>query len=400
MIKKLTYLLIILPTLCSINTLATTNTTTNTNGTQVKLKGGFEFQSAFHDHNVNQALYISKLNKQVAFNSSGHMNLDINNTDNDAVNFGAKIGLEITTKNDRKAASSLYLITNYGKLELGSDKSATNKMKITGYSIGAGTVGSWDNWTRLVRYPDKIAYIVNFGNFLDSKTREGEKVEYSRKITYFSPNISGFQLGISYIPDSTNTGYAKHNNPVHHNLAKPLKLSFAIKDGIGYGLSFEHKAKGDLKIKTALVGERGITRVKPCCKGIEKFTNLNTYLIGSEIHYKQYALAASYGNYLRSLTSPDIDESSRSTYLYGIGGRYEYSTKIATSLHYFFSKHKTNKFNAITFAADYKIASGLLTYTETTHYTTNGQFFNTKTKKISYDKTKGTLLLAGLRLEF
>ena len=396
MTKISTCLLIILSTLCSINSLAATNS----NGTKVMLKGGFEFQSAFHDHNVNQALYISRLNKQVAFNSSGHMNLDIKNTDNDAVNFGAKIGLEITTKNDRTAASSLYLITNYGKLELGSDKSATNKMKITGYSIGAGTVGSWDNWTRLVRYPDKIAYIVNFGNFLDSKTREGEKVEYSRKITYFSPNISGFQLGISYIPDSTNTGYAKHNNPIHHNLAKPLKLSFAIKDGIGYGLSFEHKATSDLKIKTALVGERGITRVKPCCKGIEKFTNLNTYLIGSEIHYKQYALAASYGNYLRSLTSPDIDESSRSTYLYGIGGRYEYSTKIATSLHYFFSKHKTNKFNAITFAADYKIASGLLTYAETTHYTTNGQFFNTKTKKISYDKTKGTLLLVGLRLEF
>lgn len=367
----------------------------------IKLNGGFDFQTGLYQHNLGRKLaHISKHNKDVAFNSSGHMTFEMENILRDNFSYGAKIGIEIAAKNDRKMPSAMYITSNYGKLEFGSDKSATNKMKITAYSIGAGTVGGWDGWaTQLTRDANRIAYVTNFGNFLDAKTRDGDKVEYARKISYFSPKSNhGVQFGISYIPDSVNQGHGTINSGSYHNLSKPLQRQFAIKNGIGYGITFERNIANDIKIKTAFVGEKAVVRSKIPVTS-QDFTNLNTYTIGSQMDFsKKYSLAVSYGNYMQSITSATMDTIGRDTYLYGVGGRYNYC-KFGTSIHYFFSKHKANKFDAITLAHEYKIATGILTYMETTYYNTRGKFFN-KENIIVADKSRGALLLLGLKVEF
>jgi hypothetical protein len=369
------------------------------NDTAVKLKGQYEFQSGFRDHNLQSIIpNISRYNGNVAFNSSANMSVELDHRVNDTTMYGVKIAIDTTTKNNRTVASTLYMLSRFGKFEAGSDKSVTNKMKITGYSVGAGTFGSWDGWTVMTRSPENIVYIVNFGNFLDGKIRDGSKVEYPRKISYFTPSVAGVQLGVSYIPDSSNTGYNSFDNPTYHKLNKSLPTEFLLKDGIGYGATWAKTFSTDLKFNIAFVGEKAIVRNKLNTQiPSDKLTNLNNYTIGSMIDYKQYSIAASYGNYMRSLTSANYDKIGRDTYLYSFGGRYKYS-QFTSSIHYLFSNHKQNKFHAITAATDYKIGTGILTYIEATQYHTSGKFLNNDV--VTTDRTKGKLLIIGCKVYF
>jgi hypothetical protein len=389
--SKLKALLYICPFILSASALADMN---------VKIKGGMEFQSAYIDNNgLFSQNNVSANKKHFGLNSSGHVNLEVEN-ETDLLEYGGKINLETTQRNDRRVASLLYLLSDYGKLEFGSDKSAMTKMKITGYSVAAATAGGWDMWVTLPKNRDYTSYITNFSNFLDAKTRETTKAEYSRKISYFTPKIYGLQFGVSYIPDTSNAAFQGHNTEQLYHLDKPNKHTFAIRDGISYGASYEYQfaEKGDL-FKIAVVGEQG--KVKATLNDApakEKFSDLKTYTIGSEINYKNFGVSISYTDYLKSITSKTLDVLGRDTKIYGASGRYRLD-KLTISITYIYSSHKKNNMYATTLAFDYKLASGLLPYAEATYYLTNGKYLDSN-QIINKEKVKGLLVLAGLKVEF
>ncbi len=373
------------------------------NQVEVKVKGGIDFQTGWHKNNgTAKQQYVSSGRKSMGFNSAAHVHLDLQNKIDNFITYGATVAIETTAKNDRRIASFLYVISDYGKLELGSDKSAHNKMRITGYSVGCGTAGAWDSLASLTAYPNDIAYVSSFANFLDAKTRAGDKAEYSRKISYYTPLIHGIQLGISYIPDSSNTGYNSLRTGAYHGPIKPTGYKFVIKDGLAYGASYEGNI-GEVKVKSSIVGETGSVKLysktnAPVDKTVSRLSN---YTVGTELHYNQYSVACSYGNYNKSLTSARLDRIGRKTELYSIGGRYKYD-KLQASLNYFTSTHKSNNLHAVTIAADYKLAQGFKTYAEVTYYKTNGKFLKVQNgNEISIsERIKGAMLLLGAKLEF
>lgn len=125
----------------------------------------------------------------------------------------------------------LYLYL--GKIEVGSDKSAEDKMKITGYSVSCGVGNGWDSV--IVPSADKnlVAYVVNFYTFLDAKTRTTMKSDYSRKISYYTPKFTlnknnSLQFGISYIPDTSNSGHGEiYANEMHTPIgSKQIQICF------------------------------------------------------------------------------------------------------------------------------------------------------------------------------
>ena len=367
----------------------------------VKLNGAIEFQTAFARNNGNsQQQYVSKNKKNIGFDSRSHIDIEIINTVKDLFEYGGKLGLETTGRNDRRVASQIFALSNYGKIEVGSDKSAYAKMKVTAYSIASGPGGAWDVFANLASDSSKLVYVTNFGNFLDAKTRTADRVEYSRKISYYTPQIKGMQFGVSYIPDSSNNGHSSYDDERSAKLAKPLKTEFIIKDGVSYSLSHEYK-NDEVMIKSAIGGELGKIKAVEYNSKNYKFKNLNTYNIGSEITYGNYGIAASYSNYLKSLTSNQVDLLGRSTYLYAVTGRYKLD-KFASSLTYFFGDYKKNKVDAITVALEYKIIKGLLPYVEGTYYTTNGRYLdnNNALSSIKSEKCKGAVLVFGTKLIF
>lgn len=368
---------------------------------KVKLKAGFDFQAGYNNNDSFQEKhkYISTNKKDLAFNSSANFNINIHNEIENLFEYGAKISLETTTRNDRRAASSLYLISDYGKAELGSEKSANAKMKITASSVSCGTGGAWDSWVALPMNANYVSYISNNGNFLDAKTREMTKAEYSRKISYYTPEFKGFQLGLSYVPDTTNAGYTTFNQPAYHS---PVKLSpyyHSFRDGFAYGVTFEHKFDQEFRFKTSFVGEKAKVnsfskldkqRVKV------KLKDLNTYTLGAEAHYGNYSLAGSYGSYLKSLTS-SVNNKEHDSKIFSLAGRYKYN-KLSTSLSLFTSDHQKNGLQAITLGTEYKAAPGLVPYGEITSYKTDGKYISSDEAKIK-DNVRGHLFLLGVKLE-
>lgn len=368
---------------------------------KIKMNGGYEFQSGYNSNNSKQQKhkYISGNRKSFAFNTTANLNIDVYNEIESLFKYGAKIGLETTSRNDRRAASSLYLISDYGKVELGSEKSANAKMKITASSVSCATGGGWDSWATLPLNADYVSYISNNGGFLDAKTREMTKAEYSRKITYYTPEYKGFQAGISYIADTTNAGYSTLSQPVYH---APVRLSpyyHSFRDGLAYGVSYERKFDKEFRAKTSLVGEKA--KVDSFSKSSKerlkvKLKDLNTYTLGAEIHYNHYSIAGSYGNYLKSITSNSIGTKERDSNIYSLAGRYKYN-KLATSLSLFKSDHQKNGLRAITLGTEYKAAPGLLTYGELTSYKTNGKYTDQKNTRVN-DKIAGFVFLLGVKL--
>ncbi|MDC0865048.1 porin [Rickettsiaceae bacterium] len=375
---------------------------------EVKIGGAVEVQAVYYSSDGDDTQKkLSTYNKEYGFSSSGNFFLDYKLVADSGLKYGAKIGAEITARNNRSAPLIMYVESDFGKIEAGSGKSAMDIMKITGYTASCATGNGWDAFA-IISPKDgkdkKVAYVTNFCNFLDAKSRTPGETEFPRKISYFTPKFGSdehkFQIGVSYIPDTSNIGYESAGKGNLSGLADSPAYKFAITDGIGYGVSYEGKFSESLSAKLSFVGEIG----KPLAfdkddeskKADVKFKSLNTYNVGSEVTYDKISVAASYMNYNQSLTNSEIDKLGRNTNIYSLGAKYAFSDDVSVSLNHFYSEHKKNKVNASSVGGDYFVASGIKTYAQLTHYKAEGEFIeNDLTKK---DKSTGTVVILGMKV--
>jgi len=375
--------------------------------------------------------------------SSANVFLDVSNNINDDISYGAKMSVAATTRNNRQVPSFLYFKSQLGKLEFGSNKTAFKALGITGYTNACSY--EFGNWIELDPNKKSIIYTDMPMSFLDSKMRTKDQTEYARKMTYYSPEIAGLQIGISYIPDLSNTGYGLPGDKTYYAITnyfyveeiikdgvtsagktKKVPYEFSVKDGVAGGVSFKHEFDNDLAIKIALVAERGnvfvkqetkddgtkVNDIKEKDKKIEdlkmsesdvakyqgaKFTDLMSYQIGGEVKFKDFSLAASYTNAGDSFTSKtlDLDNNNKSD-CFVIGGRYDFKD-IGASISYFTSDNKKNKLDAVTFALNYKLAQGITPYAEFTKYETDG---SNPAKPTEKDTQNGSVFILGAKLAF
>lgn len=115
------------------------------------------------------------------------------------------------TRNDR---SHIFLDTNAGSVQLGSNFAASKLFQVDAGTIASGTGGASDgDWPTFVDIGTKAqsddqydasSYLAQNADTLSD--RLDGRVEGSRKITYISPTISGVRLGVSFTPDLQNNG--------------------------------------------------------------------------------------------------------------------------------------------------------------------------------------------------
>lgn len=396
----------------SLSYLLLTGNTALAADSTVKIKGLYDFQGIYYKNNGKpEQRIVSQRNKEFGFYTSGNILMDYQLTAENNNLYGAKISLEHTSVNDRAVPFYLYFESTIGRLEAGAESSAGKKMRIQGYSASCGPGNGWNS--RVMPSPNNplnlkeklTTYITNFCSFLDAKTRTSVKSDYSRKITYFTPKIHladkhRIQIGVSYIPDSSNMGHEnmdidKQNQPV----VSP-KYTFAIKDGISYGITYDGKLSDTLEAKLAFVGEHGKANAfnkANKTKANIKFKDLNTYVVGGLLSYENISISASYGNYNKSLTAKEVDLISRDSSVYGFGAKYTVG-KYAFSINQFNSDHKKSKLSATSLAVDYHVAKGLKTYLQSTFYQTNGKYLENTV--IKSDKNRGTLIFLGGQISF
>jgi predicted porin len=249
---------------------------------------------------------------------------------------------------------------------------------------------------------------------MDSATYSSEP---PRTINYYTPKFnltdsSKIRLGISYTPDSANTGVEKPSDKsdgikkyaVGETTIDRFEIDRSVKDAITSGIVLEQKLTEEAELKLALTGEYGKSAGK-----IKKFANkddknplayklsdLKSYNIGGELKIGNFKYNACYSSFGKSLTTKELHKGNRKSQYYNAGIAYTYNKATTTSLSYFASEQFKNKVNSVKLAVSHILAPGLKPYAEIHAYTLKGkpEFYpNLKARKV-----KGTVALVGVKL--
>jgi len=108
------------------------------------------------------------------------------------ISFGVQVQLEAETCGDQIDESFIWMSGSFGKINLGSENAAS-------YLMGYGSVAA-SHWSAGVNSPGSRFHNVG-GNAAGFNTTNAQLTSDADKITYFTPRMSGFQLGISYSPE-------------------------------------------------------------------------------------------------------------------------------------------------------------------------------------------------------
>lgn len=416
-----------------------------TSDLKVKLSGYGHFQGGYRNQNhLGADKNVSANRKSFAFFNDAALFTDISNNVND-VTYGGKIVLVPTAKRKGSATyngSHIYLESSYGRIEAGSPIDAASTMLIDSSEIASATGGDWDRYAKFDSADLKQGYdfgpsFATFGEFfLDSKLVSAvENRPYSnepgRRISYYTPKFdfgkgAKIQMGISYTPDSSNTGAddpTKNSTGVEIKkigrngvaTSEYFKFDNSVKDAISGGVVLEQNISDGVDLKLALTGEYGkASNVKKMNNtnnspdplkdtsdaqkelGTYKLKDLKTYNIGAILNAGNFSYAASFGSLGKSLTTPEFHRTGRETTYYTGGVAYKQGP-FTTSLTYFRSDQYKNTVDCVTIGTDYKLAPGFKPYAEISGFSLKGkpEYDNGNLKK---RKSRGTIALIGAKL--
>ena len=146
---------------------------------QLEVGGYMEQWAGVADQDVGESKNAFQSDAEVHF--SGKTTLD------NGIEVGAKIELEAETSSDQIDEQYLFVNGGFGQIKLGKDDGAADSLGITAPSVGPVGVNDGDltNWVD--------AYLI------DTVPSTGDH----KRVTYFTPNLGGFQAGVSYADDDT-----------------------------------------------------------------------------------------------------------------------------------------------------------------------------------------------------
>lgn len=172
-------------------------------------------------------------NNGVDFNTNSEIALTYTATADNGLTYGLHIQLEADQGNNNDAdENNIFLEGDFGRVELGDQDSAGDRLMVSGSSVGF-QFGMYGNYTGSVLYNGGYTGGANTAaDFSDS----GDDT----KITYFTPTFNGFKAGVSYAPDADTGNTASGGNTARDN---------HIDGGINYSGSFN-----DFSIDAGLVG--------------------------------------------------------------------------------------------------------------------------------------------------
>lgn len=408
---------------------------------EVKLSGYGHFQAGFRNQNhlVGNEKNVSANRQSFAFYNDTALVTNISNTVNEVI-YGGKIILVPTAKRKGSAnynGSHIFLESNYGRMEAGSPIDAASNMIVDSGAISSATGGDWDRYAKfdsaaLKQGKDFGPTFATFGEFfLDSKLVSAiESRPYStepgRRVSYYTPKFefargTKLQIGLSYTPDSSNTGADSPNtnstgvdmNKIGNN--QYFEFDKSVKDAFSGGISLEQNISDGVDVKLALTGEYGKASkakmirnddannsdpkkadpTKLSTLGTYKLADLKTYNIGGILNVGSFSYAASFGSLGKSLTTAEFHKTGRDTKYYTGGVAYKQGP-FSASVSYFRSDRYKNTVDCVTIGTDYLLAPGFKPYAEISGFSLQGKpEFHPELKK---KKTRGTVALIGAKL--
>jgi hypothetical protein len=366
---------------------------------------------------------ISANKKGMAFFNNTAFVANISNTAND-ITYGAKIVLVPTTKrkvNNDYNGSHVFLEHEFGKIEAGSPIPVARNMALTDGAIPIAYIKTGIQYLQQGTKA-KPSFLTSEETILgDSITAGLDSATYSseppRTINYYTPKFdltdsSKLQLGISYTPDSANTGIEKPSDKsdgiakyaIEEAAIDRFEIDNSVKDAVTGGIVFEQKLTEEAELKLAVTGEHGksVGKIKKFANKDDnnpseyKLSGLKAYNIGGELKIGDFKYNACYGSFGKSLTNKELHKAGNKSHYYNGGIAYTYNKDTTIYSQYFASEKFKNKVNSIKLGVSHVLAPGLKPYAEVHAYTLKGkpEFYpNLKAKKV-----KGTVALVGVKL--
>ena len=388
-------------------------------GAYAAFESGFSNQGKLKGSEKN----ISANKRGFAFYNDTALFAAISNTTDD-ITYGAKIILVPTTKrkvNKDYNGSYVFLEHEFGRIEAGSPIPVAKNMMVSDGSIPTKYIKTGIDY---LKQSTKAvpSFLTSEGSFLgDQIIASMDSATYSseppRTINYYTPKFdltdsSKIRLGISYTPDSANTGVEKPSDKsdgikkyaVGEATIDRFEIDRSVKDALTSGIVLEQKLTEEAELKLALTGEYGKSagKIKKVANKDEKnpleykLSDLKSYNIGAELKIGDFKYNACYSSFGNSLTTKELHKGNRKSQYYNAGIAYTYNKATTTSLSYFASEQFKNKVNSVKLAVSHILAPGLKPYAEIHAYTLKGkpEFYpNLKARKV-----KGTVALVGVKL--
>jgi hypothetical protein len=400
-------------------------------GVNVSFGGEIRTQVGIRQQSEKYLKPLTPNNDNIAFNSNTAVHATIKGRCIKGWKYGAQLGIRTTTV-DTAPSGKDYLdrtyiyVENkdYGRLEVGSNKGASNTMKIAGNSVAVGsggTDGAWGGYLSLDRFTNAAAAVnendtaadndtgaLREDSFIDSaKLPISEGVDSTgsheryRKITYYSPEYNGFKLGITYSPDSKNTGAAAmppYSGDINEKYSNVVTA----------GITWEKQFNSD-KLKLSVVGQRADKKqASNVTSGIRSYHPIQAIMVGALYKHDNISVAASCGSHFKSTFEKVANVSN--SFFYDAGIAYNLG-KSNVSLTYLYSEKNTNPLHVVAVGADYALAPGIVPYAEVSYFTahqkrkynenkTGPQTSATIDTTTSIKKNDGTLFLLGTTFTF
>ncbi len=399
---------------------------------ELKLSGFAHFQSGLRNQSKldGDEKNVSSNRRSFAFYNEAGMMAEASKEVND-LTYGGKIVLVPTAK--RKGSpdyngSHIYLKSDdFGKIEAGSPIAPSSNMMIDGSTIAAATFDDWGRYAdfstkHLMQGSKVVPSFTTFAEFfldskltanLDSRTYSSEP---ARSVAYYTPKVefgpsTKLQVGVSYTPDSSNTGA---DNPNTNSSGEDIRkvetggidkfvIDRTVKDALSGGVCVEQNFTDGVDAKLALTGEYGKSagRAKRFATPTDtnpakfKLSNLRTFNIGAVLNVGNFSYAGSFGSLGKSLTTAEFHKTGRKTDYYSGTVAYKQGP-FAASVSYFKSDQFKNTVDAVSVGTHYLLAPGFKPYAEISSFILKGrpEFRADLSKK----KTRGTVALIGAKL--
>jgi hypothetical protein len=437
----------------------------------LKLGGYIDFQSAhaeqsrhynkfsFLNRQDNSVVDNSFYDQEFIFRTDSRVYLTASRDVNETFSYGGVVVFNsLINKNEDEAgkiSEQNYLFTklNHGKIELGSMYGSAAKMRVDSLNLAratGGVSGSWWRFTSLGHtgtvgmspvfilqpmLPNEHGFTTSMGlgNVALDSGKNITSVNSSQpllgwgsrsnRISYYTPKINGYQIGITYSPNTGNTGTLGGNGGSSYldNLyGMQQYVSAASGEGnltnyTSVGISKEKDLSENLNLKLSLTSEFGkwnriSTFNGQLINNPNFFTrqDLKAYSAGTLLSYKNYGLSFAYSDWGDSLLATYANGNSmfnkKKSYYFnsGVSAVYE---KLALSLTHLKSSFGGNELSALSLSFDIKPDflknRGIIFYIEGTLYEFKSSYvyspqFGTKMSELN----DGFVILTGIKMVF
>lgn len=343
---------------------------------------------------VDQASAYKAGLKDTNVRSDNEVDVKVMGKADNGMSYGAVIALEAdTTRSDATTntnndvnSSIAYIFAEdaFGRVELGGNVSAVETLQVDASNFASATGGISGDWyyfvnttfltgsTGFIVTPDLVVeHGASTSAGIDGGPDDGAN---ANKVTYYTPRMSGFQLGLSFTP---NTGATGNSTGFQASTVANAENVFSV--AANYMNQFDQ-----VTLNASATGEFG-----SAVSSTQE--DLNAYAVGATVGFSGFSFGASYGNWGESLQVKTATNKDDGHY-WTVGAGYEVGP-FSTSVTYLDSSYQKNDFTNVVLGADYKLAQGLVPYVEVA-------FFEADPAASATAKNDGTLFLLGTQVNF